>query len=498
VIDFAIAGGAAIVLFAVSAFSQRVFIDGDTNWHVAAGRWILDHHLVPSTDPFSFTFAGHRWIAHEWLSEVLMAGAYLALGWSGVVLFIGVCAGLAYAMIAGELRLWLGPVGQVIGLALSFAILEPFLYARPHIVATPVLVFWTCRLLAARRAGRAPPLELTPLMALWANLHASFIFGLGVIAPFALEALLEEKDKLRALRGWAVFAGLSAAFALATPQGFEGVLFPFMVLGMKVLPSILEWRGANFQDLTLFEGAVLATLFLGLWKGVRVPPLRLLLLVALTHMALQHVRQQEVLGALGPLLLAEPFGRALNRARAGTRLALPTAWRPAWRAPSVAVAASLAIVLAGVAATRLAIPLEREDNVNVPVSAVAHVPPALLRQHMFNEYAFGGYLIFKGAKVFIDGRADMYGDDFVNEYLTIAGGGEPDLDEAFKHWNITWTILGPKEPLVAVLDHRPGWHRLYSDAYAVVQVRDDALPPAPATAAQAPAAPAPSTNGATH
>ena len=478
-IDFAIAGGAAILLVAVAAFSERVFIDGDTNWHVAAGRWILAHRTVPTTDPFSFTWAGKPWIAHEWGSEVLMALAYLAAGWAGVVLLIGVCAGLAYAMIAAELRLWMGPVGQIIGLALSFAILEPFLYARPHIIALPVLVFWTRRLLAARRAGKAPPLELAPLMVLWANLHASFIFGLAIIAPFALEALIEERDKLRVVWGWGLFGVVAGAFALATPQGFAGIVFPFMVLGMKVLPNILEWRGANFQDLTLFEGALLITLFLGLWRGVRVPPLRLLLLVALIHMALQHVRQQAVLAALAPLLLAEPFGRALHPGLADTRIAPPAGWKPPWRLPSPVLAVGLAAVLAGVAAARLAIPLQRTDNPNVPVSAMAHVPAALLSQPVFNEYAFGGYLIFKGVKPYIDGRADMYGDAFVNEYLAVGGGAQPDLDNTFKRWNIRWTILGPREPLVAVLDRRPGWRRLYTDAFAVVQVRNDALPPPP-------------------
>jgi hypothetical protein len=500
-IDFAIAGAAAIVLFAVAAFSQRVFIDGDTNWHVGAGKWILAHHTVPTTDPFSFTFAGKPWVAHEWGSEVLMALAYQALGWSGVVLFIGVCAGLAFAMISAELRLWLGPVGQVVALVLTFCVLEPFLYARPHIIATPVLVFWTRQLLAARRAGKAPPLELAPLMILWANLHASFIFGLAIIGPFALEALILQKDKLRVVWTWGLFGVVSAALSLATPQGFAGIAFPFMVLGMKVLPSILEWRGANFQDLSLFEGALLATLFLGLWRGVRVPVLRLLLLVALVHMALQHVRQQAVLAALAPLLLAEPFGHALHPLRAGTRIALPTAWKPAWRIPSVVVAAGLAIVVAGVAGVRLAIPLVRVDNPNVPVSAMAHVPAALLHQHVFNEYAFGGYLIFKNVKPFIDGRADMYGDNFVNEYLAIASGAEPDVDDAFKRYDIRWTILSPREGLVAELDKRPGWRRLYADPYAVVQARIDSLPPAqvppapPTSPAAAPPSPA---NGAPH
>ena len=97
-------------------------------------------------------------------------------------------------------------------------------------------------------------------------------------------------------------------------------------------------------------------------------------------MALQHVRQEAVLAALAPLLLAEPFGRALNPARAGPRLTPPVGWKPDWRIPSVPVAVALAVVAAGVVGARLAIPLVRRDNANVPVTAIAHVPPQLLSQ----------------------------------------------------------------------------------------------------------------------
>ena len=467
---------AAIAVMGVACFSPRVFIDGDTNWHVAAGRWIIQHLTVPKTDPFSFTYAGKPWIAHEWGSEVLMAGAWLAAGWSGVVVLVGVAAGLSYALIARELRLWLGPVGQAIGLAASFACLQPFLFARPHIIAMPALVFWTTQMLKARRAGRAPPMELALLMVVWANLHASFIFGLGIIGPFALEALLAAPDKIRTVRDWAIFGVLSLAFSLATPRGIAGLEFPFMVLGMRTLVDILEWHGQTFAQVTLFEEALFVTLFLGLWRGVRVPPLRLLLLLALVHMALQHVRQQAVLAALAPLLLAEPFGRAMNPNRPGPRIVYPSDWRPSWRVPSVTLASVLAVIGLGVVGARLAQPLVRRDNVNVPVSALAHVPAQLLGQHVINEYAFGGYLIFKGVKPYIDGRADMYGDAFVQEYLAIVGGAEPDVDNALKRWNIRWTILMPRDALVAKLDNTPGWRRIYTDPYAVVHVRTDASP----------------------
>ena len=147
--------------------------------------------------------------------------------------------------------------------------------------------------------------------------------------------------------------------------------------------------------------------------------------------------------------------------------------------PSVLVASVLAAGAALVVVTRLAIPLVRVDNGNVPVTALAHVPPQLLSQPVFNEYAFGGYLIFKGVKPYVDGRADMYGDAWVQEYLAIAGGAQPDVDRAFKRWNIRWTILSPREPLVRMLDSRPGWRRVYADGFAVVHARADALNPFP-------------------
>src|SRR5271170_6083240 len=76
----------ALAVFVACLLDPAVFADGDTSWHIAAGRWILAHRAVPPVDPFSFTFAGKPWVAHEWGAEVVLALAWLASGWSGVVL----------------------------------------------------------------------------------------------------------------------------------------------------------------------------------------------------------------------------------------------------------------------------------------------------------------------------------------------------------------------------------------------------------------------------
>ncbi len=87
---------------------------------------------------------------------------------------------------------------------------------------------------------------------------------------------------------------------------------------MTILPNITEWRAANFAQVTTFELAILATLFVCLYRGVRMRLVPLLLLLGLLHMSLQHVRHQLVLVMVAPLILAEPLARgagAAGRAR---------------------------------------------------------------------------------------------------------------------------------------------------------------------------------------
>jgi hypothetical protein len=64
--------------------------DPDTFWHIRTGQWILDHWQFPTTDVFSYTAAGNRWISTEWLSEVIFAIAFKAGGWQAVVVLAAI------------------------------------------------------------------------------------------------------------------------------------------------------------------------------------------------------------------------------------------------------------------------------------------------------------------------------------------------------------------------------------------------------------------------
>ncbi|MBV9994740.1 MAG: hypothetical protein JO127_05965 [Caulobacteraceae bacterium] len=456
---FVLAWLVPVLLVAVVSFAAPILNDGDTFWHLAAGRWMLDHGAVPKTDPFSFTFVGRPWVAHEWLSEVLMAGAFRAAGWSGVMLLTGLAVGLTATLMARSLLRWLSLLSAVTTLTVGLACVGPSLLARPHILALPVLAFWTLALLEARRRGEAPSLWLLPLMTLWANLHSSFIVGIGLSAAFALEAVLDYRRwRLRTLLSWPAFAFAATITALVTPHGVEGLAFPFRVTAMKSLPTIGEWLQPNFMRLEPSEVAFLAGLVALFWRGVRLTAVRAAIVLLLVHLTFQHVRQEVLLGVIAPLIVAEALGAALDgrsQPRAPARLA----------APQAALAGAL---LAVVFVLRLAIAEVRTDGPTAPIAALAHVAPELARQPVLNSYDFGGYLIFAGVRPYIDGRADMYGDDFIAAYNRTVGGDAVALDQAIARYGIRWAILTPGQPVIGALETNRGWRRIYADRYAVV------------------------------
>ncbi|KQV56028.1 MULTISPECIES: hypothetical protein [unclassified Caulobacter] len=450
---------AALAMAAVMLFAPQALNDGDTWWHMATGAWILAHGRVPDHDVFSYSMAGHPWVAHEWLSEALMALAARVAGWSGVVILFAAVAGGSAWMLARRLARDLGGLTLIVTATLSLACMGGSLLVRPHLFMLPLLLAWTLEMLAARDENRPPRLAFALLMTLWANLHGSYVFGFVVAGAFGLEALAAPgAERMKVLRDWGLFGLASLACAVVTPHGPQALLFPFQLMTMTVLPQITEWRAQDFSHVTPFMAALLATLFVCLGRGVKVPPIRLLLLLALLFMALQHVRHQLVLVAIAPLLLARPLAEALGHDVRTDRT--PRAWLVGFGVACLA--------LAGL---RLALPLQRGDGLNSPVTALDSVPADLKARPVLNGYGLGGYLIYKGVRPFIDGRADMYGDAFSAAYFAAVSPDPAALEKLARDHRVAWTIFTPDDPAVAALDANPAWRRIHVDRQAVVHAR---------------------------
>jgi|tagenome__1003787_1003787.scaffolds.fasta_scaffold20950593_2 hypothetical protein len=451
---------AVLLIPAALGSSKTIFNDGDVSWHIATGQWILDHHELPHTDPFSYTWAGKPWIPIEWLAEVIYASAYRLAGYGGVAAvvtaaLIGLHA-IVYLNATRWLRLALLPI-----VAMDF-VLIPMMFARPHLLAWPLVAGWTWLMLRARERERAPPIVAALLMTLWANLHGSFVFGFAIAGVFGLEAALASADRMKAVRQWLIFGVACIAAVFINANGVEGVFHPLRFTQLKMLPLIDEWKPSNPGVTPFFFAVLAATLLLVIWKRPRLHPVRWLLLGAFLAAALLQVRHQTTLAIVAAMILPQGFAKGAH---------LSTAEND--RTANFVLAAGAALLVA----VRAMLPMSPPDNETNPWKLIAAVPPQLRSQPVLNGYAMGGPLILSGIRPYVDGRGDMYGDELVVGYARIGSGDEQAFADAVRRWSISWAILPNRsKPLIALLV-RAGWRRIATDKVGVIYVRPAAAAP---------------------
>ncbi|MCC4115634.1 hypothetical protein LLG90_09770 [Aromatoleum toluclasticum] len=468
----------AFFLLLLNPRFNAVLRDPDTYWHLAAGHWILANSAVPQVDPFSHSMPGIPWTAHEWLSEVVLTSVHDVAGWTGLAVLVAV----AFAgTLAYLLRFLLGrmePIHALLLTALAAGMLMGHMLVRPHVLVWPILAVWVGRVLDAGESRRDPPWSALILMPLWANLHGSFVLGLGLSGVLALDAVLNLPAEYRrkgAVR-WACFVGLAVLATMITPYGWHGLWYPVQVSGMDLALKVIgEWRSPDFQRVQILELWLMLVLFVACSGRMHVPILRLIIMLGLVHLALKHQRHMSILGLVSPFLIAAPFAAVWNKTKGAMRdaesldrifavFALPA------RRGAMAVAGTLAVLLIGAVLQTGRFSPAAESS---PEAAVDAAIGAGASGPVLNSYNFGGYLIYRGIPVFIDGRADMYGDGLLKRYMDAMGLADTDaLDKLLADYRIGWTLLGTGTPAAALLDHLPGWRRIYADGVAVVHVRD--------------------------
>jgi hypothetical protein len=445
---------------------SRVLATQDLYLHISVGREILAHSSVPDHGIFSGSMPDAPWVAHEWLSAVLFALVYDHFGWGGIVASVGVLIGTAIALLATEISRTLGLVGALCCAILAWGLCVPHLVARPHVVTLPLLVIWIAAHVRARHDDRVPPFSFVLLMTLWANLHGGFMFGLVFTALFAGEAVFEsttiEQARAAASR-WGLFLGAAICAAAITPQGIRGLLFPFQVLGMDTpTADMFEWAPSSLENNAALLLWCLLLLFAVLQFGVSLPLCRSLMLLLLLYMAFAHRRHTELLGLSAPLLLQYALAKALPPSVLAFAMNSGALKRPMIDRSVIAAAT----IVGGIAVSVGCIHVAHSGDRFTPATAVDKVMARGIPGPVLNEQNFGGYLIFRGVQPFVDGRVDMYGDEFMRRYLAM-----DQLTGLLAQYHIAWTIFYPTNPRTTVMDNLPGWSRLYADSTAVVHVR---------------------------
>jgi len=450
--------------------------DPDTLWHIGVGRHILHSGSFPWVDHLSHTFAGHPWIARDWLSEIIFALAYDSGGWRAVA---GVTAGviaLTFTLLFAEMARQMRLTAALSIAALAYALSSVHFLARPHVLSYPVLVLWFAGLVRAVESNTSPSLLLLPLMTLWANLHGSFTLGLAVAGLLALEAIFKScpQERRKTLVRWALFLVAAVVAGLVTPYGLRSAWVTAQVFGgNEALDYINEWRSLNFSQEVFGGPLIIAIIFFGFLVGVKIRPMRLVIVTITFYMMLVHIRMAPIFALVTPLMIASslreqfPFLSVASQAHnpPGFHDKLLRISRPHY-------ALLLSALIAGPSLLAFnARGISPPDSIN-PAAAVDYIRRTDPFGRVYNDFSFGGYLIFRDVKTFIDGRTDqLFGGGFLAKTFESPGKPNDEFLELLETYKITSALVRPKSGEASKLDHAPSWRRLHEDDIAVVYQR---------------------------
>ena len=455
--------------------------DPDSHWHIAVGNWMLAHGTVPTVDTFSFTFAGQPWIAKEWLSQLLMALAYNIGGWAGVTALAAAAIGVSFALLLRLLLRDLTPLPAALFTLAAIVMTAPHFLARPHLLAFPVMLWWVAGLVRAVEERRAPEPLLLLAMLLWANLHGGFTLGLVLCGAFALDAVVGARDaaERKALFiAWAKFGVASGLVACITPYGPESILVTLRIFGLgETLGVISEWKAPDFQGQPMQELILLVALYAALSRGLKLPLVRLLIVIGLVHLYLRYARNAELLGMLLPLVMAPLLARQWPSLRPdldATGGSLVVQRLRALARPAGHAALALCLALAALyAAGLIKLGGVAPPPSTMPQAALDHAREAGLKGRVLNHYNYGGYLIRVGVPTFIDGRGELYGGAFIKRYAEVTSlRGDESLEQLLDRHAIEWTLFPRDQPANRLLARLTGWRQAYTDESSTIFVRD--------------------------
>ncbi|SRR5581483_6559420 len=378
----------------------------DLFWHLATGRWILEHRGLPAADPFAIASDRAPWVNGEWLFDGAVELLQRMVGLSGLSILRALMAAGLFALIFVLASRSAGAPLAALASAIAFAGANPLLDVRPASLAP---LFLVAAIVTARRSATA----FVIITILWMNVHPS-----ALLAPLVMLAMTFSASRTLA----------AAAALLVNPYGWRGIAAP-LALNQLVTSGAFtnaEWQRSSPFVFPLLYAAIIAAAVLFIRSKERQAS-HAILFVVLALLAVLHVRHQPLFFAALPLLL--PPAVVAPRAAYGTAFSI------------LGISLLLAPHGVGLSPHRW------------PVAAVARLKASGLRGNIYNPDQFGGFLIwsfYPERRVLTDGRNELY-RTFIGEYAR-ARGDQHAWEALLKKYRIDLAVDEYRRSEVQVVD----------------------------------------------
>ena len=438
-----------LVLLLAALWGSRPLIHDDLFFHLATGQSVVENHQVPTTDVFSFTRGGERWVSHEWGFGV-MAYFFWSAGGDGSLVALKALVTVTILLALLALMIWrsgsraTAPAPAVVALLAvclwainDQLILRASLFSSLFVLVLLGLLHWF-----DAKGGRLPFAAIALLFLIWGNFHGEVIFGLFVLGLFTIEAVLARWNVVSRIvptsllqanrdRPYLLLLVTALVLTLVNPNGIQVLLYPFR------LASFLFSNGDTLE-MGHFAGATPAAAG-GFYLLIAILLLGLLPIERLKSLSLTEV------GTVGAFLLL-----SLKSHRFiffFTLFSLPVIVRlfadkhteapSLLRSPRVrlSVVTLTMVVVAATAAVAWRTHEPGPVSPHFPAGAIAVLETGVKPGRAFNHQNYGGYLRWHlGEPVFWDGRNLLFAS-LMKEVASMP------LAEVVEKWEINYLLL---------------------------------------------------------
>lgn len=469
-----------LLFAAIFVMAAREITDPDFWWHLRTGQYILESGTIPHSDIFSFTAQAKEWVAHEWLSEIIIYALFRAGGFPLLIISFAliITGGFVLAYLLCEGRPFIA--GFVV--LLSALASAPTWGVRPQSFSFLLTALFIYFLEDFRMKGDWRRIAaLVPLMVLWVNLHSGFALGIVVAGVYLFVMTLEhlrggDGGSRRQVLSVATVFALILGCVVLNPNGARMYTYPFETLTSAAMQKyIQEWFSPDFHLAEFQPFAILLIALVGgtAWGRARLSLPYVLLSLIFGYAALRSARNIPMFALVAAPILAREIAGGL-RGRAGHgQDAAPGDVRRNLGFLNLA----LMLVILATAGARLVSVAGNQTTVessHFPAAAVSLIQSQRPPPNIYNSYGWGGYLIWKlypDYRVYIDGRADVYGDTFIEDYLRIYRA-EPGWSEELDNRGVRTALIEPGSPIAIALSESPAWHRVFVDSQSALFERN--------------------------
>ena len=460
----------------------------DLAYHLRAGEDILRTGAIPTTDTYTFTAAGERWLDQNWGTQVVLALVFRIAGWTGLAILRAALVGIVFgSVLAACRRLGVGDRTAALLTLGAFVVASFTLALRPQLFG--IAIFALILLLTTYRRDRPRLLWLAvPLIALWANIHGSFVLGIGLLGLVWIGDL---RGGGRSRHLALAVAAVSAVAASLNPAGLELWRYAAGIATSPTITSrITEWQPPDLrsgQGLVFYGSALIVSAFLA--RRSRPAPWPTLLMLGVFFLfAVLAVRGLAWWPLVAAITLAGLLAPGIATARVDPTAATsdeeplrtPRPEPRLFRRVNLVIAVVLTLVVVGL------LPVWRpiDRGLGTPAGLVSIAPlgiTARLRElagpndRLFAPQPWGSWFEYAipATPLFVDSRIELFPAAVWDEYDVVVDGVDGWRDIlARRAVTIIVAVDGiGRNPLAARIAADPGWSQAYADEDGRIFVR---------------------------